>query len=165
MGKRTTTPNKVSSLLGAGEQLSHLGRMLDQQQALLNTIRSQLPSPLDQHCLHARISGKQLIIHTDSPVWNARLRFHGPQIIRALQQQAPHLQQIKIHIHIDPAQKPLKHRKARLSGPSATHILDVANSTVDPKLQAALYRLGNSVLNIQAENRHVFDNNPLPHNK
>ncbi len=144
MGKQKTIPNKVSSLLHSGEQLSHLGRMLDKQQALLQAVRSQLPSPLDQHCLHARISGRQLIIHTDSPVWNARLRFHGPQLIRAMQQQAPHLQQLKINIHIDPAHKPVKRRQIILSKHSATQILDAADSIADPKLQAALRRLGNS---------------------
>jgi hypothetical protein len=144
MGKKTTIPNKVSSLLHSGEQLSHLGRMLDKQRALLQAVRSQLPSPLDQHCLHARISGKLLIIHTDSSVWNARLRFHGPQLIRAMQKQAPHLQQLKINIHIAHAPKPLERRQIILPMTSATQILDAAASVTDPKLQAALRRLGNS---------------------
>ena len=146
MGKKKTIPNKVSSLMHSGEQLSHLGRMLDKQRALLQAVRSQLPSPLDQHCLHARISGKLLIIHTDSPVWNARLRFHGPQLIRAMHQQAPHLQQLKINIHIDSGRKPIKRRQISLSMNGAAQILDAANSIADPKLQAALRRLGNSGL-------------------
>jgi len=146
MTKKTTIPNKVSSLMHSGEQLSHLGRMLDKQRALLQAVRSQLPSPLDQHCLHARITGKLLIIHTDSPVWNARLRFHGPQLIRAMQQQAPHLQQLKINIHIDPGHKPPRRRQISLSMHGAAQILEAANSIADPKLQAALRRLGNSGL-------------------
>ena len=81
MGKKKTIPEKVCNLLKSAEQLSLLGRLLDKQQALLQAVRSQLPSPLEQHCLHARISGKILIIHTDSPAWNARLRFHGPQSV------------------------------------------------------------------------------------
>lgn len=144
MGKHITIPNKVSSLLQAGEQLAHLGRMLDKQQSLLKAVRSQLPAPLDQHCLHARISGKQLVIHTDSPVWNARLRFHGPQLIRAIQQQAPHLQKLKINIHIDVAQQPTKPKRVKLSQHSALQILEVADSVDDPELQAALRRLGSS---------------------
>ena len=146
MAKKKTIPNKVSSLMHSGEQLSHLGRMLDKQRALLQAVRSQLPSPLDQHCLHARISGKLLIIHTDSPVWNARLRFHGPQLIQAMQQQAPHLQQLKINIHIDSGHKPTRRRQISLSMNGAAQILDAANSIADPKLQAALRRLGNSGL-------------------
>jgi len=144
MGKHIPIPDKVSSLLQAGEQLAHLGRMLDKQQSLLKAVRNQLPAPLDQHCLHARISGKQLIIHTDSPVWNARLRFHGPQLIRAIQQQAPNVQKLKINIHIDSASRPVDHRRARLSQRSASLILDAANSVDDPDLQAALRRLGSS---------------------
>jgi len=144
MGKQKTIPDKVCSLLNSGEQLSHLGRMLDKQQALLQAVRGQLPSPLDQHCLYARISGKLLIIHTDSPVWNARLRFHGPQLIRAMQQQAPHLRQLKINIHIDSTVKPTKRRQIKLSKTSAAQILDAADSIDDPQLQAALRRLGNS---------------------
>lgn len=144
MGKQKTIPDKVSSLLNSGEQLSHLGRMLNKQQALLQAVRSQLPSPLEQHCLYARISGKTLIIHTDSPAWNARLRFHGPQLIRAMQRQAPHLQQLKINIHIDPVHKAGRHRRVRLSANSSKQILAAADAISDPKLQAALRRLGNS---------------------
>ena len=144
MGKKKTIPDKVSSLLNSGEQLSHLGRMLDKQQALLQAVRSQLPSPLDQHCLYARISGKTLIVHTDSPAWNARLRFHGPQLIRAMQRQTPNLQQLKINIHIDPVHKPRRRRRAKLSMNSAEQILAAADAISDPKLQAALRRLGNS---------------------
>ena len=144
MGKQKTIPDKVSSLLNSGEQLSHLGRMLSKQQAVLQAVRGQLPSPLDQHCLYARISGKLLIIHTDSPVWNARLRFHGPQLISAMQQHAPHLRQLKIKIHIDSTVNPAKRRQVKLSHNSAAHILAAADSITDPKLQAALRRLGNS---------------------
>ena len=144
MGKKKTIPDKDSSLLNSGEQLSHLGRMLDKQQALLQAVRSQLPSPLEQHCLYARISGKTLIIHTDSPAWNARLRFHGPQLIRAMQRQAPHLQQLKINIHINPVHKPGRQRRVRLSVNSSKQILAAADAISDPKLQAALRRLGNS---------------------
>ena len=132
MGKQKSIPDKVCSLLNSGEQLSHLGRMLDKQRALLLAVRSQLPSPLDQHCLYARISGKLLIIHTDSPVWNARLRFHGPQLIRAMQQQAPHLQQLKINIHIDAVHKPPKRRQIKLSKNNAAQILEAADSIDDP---------------------------------
>ena len=144
MGKKKTIPDKVSSLLNSGEQLSHLGRMLDKQKTLLRAVRSQLPSPLEQHCLYARISGKTLIIHTDSPAWNARLRFHGPQLIRAMQRQAPHLQKLKINIYIDPVQKPGRRRRVKLSMNSAEQILAAADAISDPKLQAALRRLGNS---------------------
>ncbi len=143
MTKQTTTPNKISSLLQAGELLPHLGRMLSKQQTLLKAVRSHLPSPLDQHCLHTRISGKELIIHTDSPVWNARLRFHGPQLIRAMRRQAPHLQQLKINTHIDTSHQ-VKRRQAMLSANSTAHILAVADTVADPELQAALRRLGNS---------------------
>jgi len=144
MGKKTKVPDNVASQLQSGEQLPHLVRMLDKQQSLLEDIRAQLPTPLDQHCLHARISGKQLIIHTDSPVWNARLRFHGPQLIRSMQHQAPQLQQLKINIYIDPAQNPVKRRRASLSEHNAALILDVADSVADPELQAALRRLSRS---------------------
>ena len=144
MGKPKFTTNKVSSLLHSGKQLSHLGRMLEKQHALLQMVRSQLPSPLDQHCLHARISGKLLIIHTDSSAWSTRLRFHGPQLIRALKREAPRLQQLKVNIHIDLADKATKRRQIILSKHGATQILDAADSVDDPELRAALRRLGSS---------------------
>ncbi len=153
MGKKTKVPDKVASQLQSGEQLPHLVRMLDKQQSLLEDIRAQLPTPLDQHCLHARISGSLLIIHTDSPVWNAKLRFHSPQLIRSLRQQAPKLQRVKIKVLIDPLHNPMQRQANPLSEQSSAHILDMADSVADPELQAALRRLGDRFRGSLSKNR------------
>jgi len=72
--------------------------MLTRQQALLAEIRSQLPEPLATHCLHARIQGRKLILHVDSPAWRSRLRFHAPALLKGLRAQAPHLDRVSVRV-------------------------------------------------------------------
>lgn len=141
MKQKTFRPSKVSTLLGSDATLNHLGQMLRQQQRLLRQIRDILPDPLDAHCLHARISVDQLILHTDSPVWTSRLRFHAPQLLKQLRQQAPRLRKVKILIHIPSRTQAPKHRKVVLSPASAASIHDLADHISDPDLRAALQRL------------------------
>ena len=141
MKQKSFRPSKVSTLLQSDTTLSHLGQMLNQQQRLLTQIRSILPHPLDAHCLHARISTDQLILHTDSPVWTSRLRFHAPQLLKQLQQQAPKLRRVKILVHIPARVLRPKRRKITLSPTSAASIQDLANHISDPALRAALQRL------------------------
>ncbi len=120
----TRKPQEVSRLLEENHHLGHLFRLVAQQQALLASIRSHLPPPLDQHCRHARIRDRELILHVDSPAWHSRMRFHAPALLQALRPKAPHLERVKVRVlqplapspasgapagrprrrHIDPAQ-------------------------------------------------------------
>ncbi|WP_456412343.1 DUF721 domain-containing protein [Thiolapillus sp.] len=137
----TKKPRTVSNVVTNSEQLGHLARMLQQQQSLLEQIRRLLPAPLGQHCIHARISGARLILHTDSPVWGTRLRFHAPQILQATRDQAPNLSKLDVRIHLSsnirPARKPL----GSLPEKTATLVSQLADSIDDEAIRAALKRL------------------------
>ncbi len=137
----TKKPRTVSNVVNNSEQLGHLARMLRQQQSLLEQIRQLLPAPLQQHCIHARISGARLVLHTDSPVWGTRLRFHAPQIIQAARQQAPNLNKLDIRIYLSDSIRPGRRPLGSLPEHTAALVSQLADSIDDQAIRAALKRL------------------------
>ena len=131
----TRKPDKVSRLLENSRHLDHLVRMLTRQQALLAEIRSQLPEPLATHCLHARIQGRELILHVDSPAWRSRLRFHAPALLKGLRAQAPHLDRVSVRV-LAPEGRIRRGHVRRVTG--QRHILPEAIE--DEELRALLKR-------------------------
>ncbi len=101
MSKR---PNPLSRLLQQGEQLNFLHNMVVQQGRILSELKKTLPSPLNQHCIHARIDGTRIIVHTDSAVWASQLRFQAPRIIGNFKSRAPGLKKLDIRILPDSVQ-------------------------------------------------------------
>lgn len=134
-------PRSLSNVVNNSEQLGHLARMLRQQRTLLEQIRQLLPAPLAQHCIHARISGVRLVLHTDSPVWSTRLRFHAPQIIQAAQQQAPNLSKLDIRICLPEVIRPGRKPLGSLPDKTAALVSQLAESIDDQAIRTALKRL------------------------
>ncbi len=137
----TKKPRTLSNVVNDSEQLGHLARMLQQQQSLLDQIRQLLPKPLQQHCIHARISGARLVLHTDSPVWGTRLRFHAPQILQAARRQAPNLNKLDIRIFLPDSIRPDRKPLGSLPEKTAALLRQLADSIDDQAIRAALKRL------------------------
>ena len=135
-------PHKVARVLEDGAQLGHLNRMLKQQRALLEQTRKILPAPLNEHCLHARIDGERLILHTDSPAWSTGLRFHAPRIIAALESRAPNLKKVDVRILVQQEVRPATGRRGSLPGKTAALIRELADGLGDAELRTAFKRLG-----------------------
>lgn len=126
------------------DKLSHHIR----QKALeLNRLRHAIQASLPVDChLHFQVAGirdRQLIILTDSPVWQTRLRMYSLSMLEALAQHTGiRLNQVKIRLAplarevIPPPPQPrvLSSRSARL-------IEQTAASVSDERLQTALLRL------------------------
>jgi hypothetical protein len=144
-------PHKVANVLEDGDQLGHLKRMLKKQQALLEQVRKTLPTPLDEHCLHARIDGDRLILHTDSPAWSTGLRFHAPRILKELRPLAPNLKKTDIRILVEQNIRPAKTLRSSLPGETARLIRNLADGLADPDLRAAFKRLGRVSRNDEPE--------------
>ena len=151
MKNRSIKPRPALTHVAGQERSSYLLRMLHQQQTLLEQVRQLLPSPVADHCLHARIEGTQLILHTDSSAWMTRLRFHGPHLIKALLTRAPHLKTLKTRVLITPPQFRPRCASRGISRHSAESIQNIAKSVSDDKLRAALLRLGKIGLGDQEE--------------
>lgn len=130
---------------------NYLLRMLEKQQSLLEQVRNLLPAPVADHCLHARIDGTLLILHTDSSAWMTRLRFHGPHLVQALRPIAPQLTAVKTRILISTTHPEPERRGSKLSASSAKSIQHMAEFVSDDKLRAALIRLGRTGICDQEE--------------
>ena len=135
-------PHKVARVLEDGSQLGHLNRMLKQQRKLLEEVRKILPDPLGEHCLHARIDGTRLVLHTDSPAWNTGLRFHAPHIIAGLKSRAPGLKKVDVRIIVEQEVRPTRGRRGSLPEKTAALIRELADGLEDDSLRAAFKRLG-----------------------
>jgi len=131
----TNNPTKAASLLTRDPHLSHLARMLHQQQTLLKEVRSLLPEQLAQHCLHARISGNQLVLHVDSPAWSSKLRFHAQLLLKSLHPKAPNLRKVSIRLLFPEISRNPSGRKKHPPGHPS-----LADAISDPELRELLKR-------------------------
>jgi len=137
----TKKPRPLSNVVNNGDQLGHLARMLRKQQALLDQIRQSLPLPLRPHCIHARIDGNRLVLHTDSPVWATRLRFYAPQIFAVVKHQAPKLGKLEVRIFMPQNIRPGRRPLGSLPDKTAALVSQLAESIDDQAIRAALKRL------------------------
>jgi hypothetical protein len=88
---------------GALNQLFQQSQLLKQ---LEQTLYTQLPTPLNQHCHIANLRGKVLIIHTDSALWATQLRYLIPELINQWQQDISPLSAIdNIEVKVYPSSK------------------------------------------------------------
>ena len=115
---------------------AHLARIQAQ-------LRAGLPDALAHHVIVANTDDSTLFIHTDSPAWAARLRYQIPVILDLVKEKCAlasiHNVRIKVKIpaeeSVSPAREPVLSEKARRT------LLQTAESTDDPDLQASLRRL------------------------
>lgn len=134
----------LSNFLPAGGQLLAQARQL---RLLEKALRQLLPGDLADHCRIQNLRGTTLYLEVDSPIWANRLRYLLPALPQKMQK-LPGLQSvINIELAVVPRQESTVHtRHVTLSSTAAQLILDSAEATSDPQLQAALRRLAENGL-------------------
>jgi hypothetical protein len=134
--------------------LDTLQSRLNQQQSLLQGIRSELPPSLANHVLHCVVNEEKLLLYTDSAVWASQLRFLKQEILQAASkvQQAP-LDKLHIRILADQInESPRTGRKANLpSEEKIAMIREQANNIQDSQLEQALQRLSTTLARLADE--------------
>jgi len=126
--------NKLGQqILKKANQLKHLNQ----------AVKASLPTDCREHLEIAGIRDKQLIILTDSPVWQTRLRLYSQTMLEALHQHTGiKLNQVKLRLNPPKRfipDEPVEQRV--LSTQSAEVIEQMANCISDPELQTALHKL------------------------
>ncbi len=107
---------------------------------LNNAVKISLPMDCRDHMEVADVRNKQLVILTDSPVWQTRLRMHSHSMLEALHQHT-NLKLHNVSIRLIPAKRTIKEKPAvfrTLSEENSKLIEQTANCISDPNLQAAL---------------------------
>jgi hypothetical protein len=110
---------------------------------LNHAVKISLPVDCHDHMEIADIRDKQLIILTDSPVWQTRLRMYSQTILEALHQHAD-IKLNRVTLKLSPKKRVIEEKPPvyrELSEQSSNLIQQTANCVSDPDLQAALLRL------------------------
>lgn len=127
---------------------------LDQQQSLLQHIRSELPPALASHVLHCVVNEGKLVLYTDSAAWASQLRFLKQEILQATRnaQKTP-LDKMQVRILADQV-NPSPRTSKRAKIPSREKIAMMksqANDIRDSQLQQALQRLSATLAKLADE--------------
>ncbi len=110
---------------------------------LTHAVKVSLPVDCHAHFEIAGIRDNQLIILTDSPVWQTRLRLYSQTILEALHQHTG-IKLNRVKLRLTPEKRIVKEKPAvfrHLSQQNAELIAQTANCISDPDLQAALLHL------------------------
>lgn len=129
--------------------LAGLAAQVERDHALVATVRAALPADLAPHCSGVAVHGQTLVVFTPSANWATRLRFHLPDVLRALarQHQVVCGQAVCRVMLTDPALAdtagglPPAAWRRDISDASRSHIATAADFIADPDLAAALRRL------------------------
>lgn len=112
-------------------------------QRMGQAIKASLPLDCHAHLNVVGIRENQLILLTDSPVWQTRLRMFSQTILEALHQHTG-ITLTRVKIKLAPAQRiiePDTPPKRTLSEDSAKMIKQTASCISDPALRQAMLRL------------------------
>ncbi len=110
---------------------------------LNQAVKISLPVDCRNHMEIADIRDNQLIILTDSPVWQTRLRMYSQTILEALHQHAG-IKLNRVTLRLTPEKRITKEKPPiyrTLSHQNAELIESTANCISDPDLRAALLKL------------------------
>ncbi len=136
----TSVRELVSHTAGPLHGLLRRARDLERVDGL---IRQHLGAPLNRHCRLANLTPHTVILHADSPVWSARLRYRTPEILALLRRQLGHPGLRQAQVRVRPPMEPPVRAPARpqVSAGTATLLRSVAEGIDDPRLRQALLRL------------------------
>ncbi|NIR28599.1 MAG: DUF721 domain-containing protein [Gammaproteobacteria bacterium] len=106
-------------------------------------VRQHLGTPLNRHCRLANLTPRTVVLHADSPVWSARLRYRTPDILALLRRRLkqPGLREAQVRVRPPAQPAPRPPARPRLSAGTAALLHSVAEGIEDPRLRQALRRL------------------------
>ncbi len=139
----------VSRLLGRSSysQLLARARAFRELEILIGEL---VPPPLNAHCRFLSCHDRTLFMAADSPVWAARLHFHGPQLVKQLSKhQNVNLRTVRVRVRA-PAKPDATAGKPpgyKLSGHTRKLINQTADRVSDPGLKSALQRISQKAHN------------------
>ena len=126
--------NKLGQqILKKAKQLRHLNQ----------AVKASVPTDCREHMEIAGIRDKQLIILTDSAVWQTRLRLYSQTMLEALHQHSGiKLNQVKLRLNPPKRFVPEEPTEQRILSPESADVIEqMANCITDPDLQLALHKL------------------------
>lgn len=133
------------------------------QKQVLQHIHEVLPKPLAEHALHCVVSGKKLLLYTDTAAWASQLRFYNRAILEAIApitRESVSVMQIKVRAETSPAGRKREADEGAFQAmphgrkpniPSAEKIAFIHSHSLtvqDERLKAALLKLSATLANL-----------------
>lgn len=143
-----TRPRHIGRIFQQQDTLSALSARVRKHQRLLVDTREALPAKLRPHCVGAVLEGSTLTLSVDSPVWNAKLRFHTPRLLGLMRKAHPGLANIRIRVAQPHEALPTTRRRSlprHRSNEAATVVKQASTGISDPSLCDALARLARTL--------------------
>ncbi|MGR9114184.1 MAG: DciA family protein [Gammaproteobacteria bacterium] len=128
--------------------LATLYAQIDQQKLILAGIKRALPPQLAEHARHCVITGKKLIVFTESAAWATQLRFYNKVIFKAAEpitRQSIEIVRIRI---FEPFALQPEESKRTAKVPSADKIAEIRSNVADDPddpLSQALLKLSSTL--------------------
>lgn len=122
---------------------NRLRRRAQQLQGILTAVKSALPEDCQSHLEVGGVRDNQLVILTDSTVWQTRLRMYSQSMLESVHQHTE-LSLSRIIIKITPPRRspPKEHHPRRLLSQKSADIIEkTAQGINDPELRKALEKL------------------------
>lgn len=122
---------------------SRLRRQAQQLQGILAALKSALPEDCQSHLEVGGIRDNQLVILTDSAVWQTRLRMYSQSMLESVHQHTE-LRLSRLIIKVTPPRRsaPVEHHPKRLLSQKSADIIEkTAQSINDADLRKALEKL------------------------
>ena len=141
---RTHKPAMLNRLLTErGSTLASLFAHAQRLARIQSELHARLPAALASHVTVANADDATIVIHTDSPAWAARLRYQIPAILDIAREYCAlaSVQNIRIKVKIPAVVSDPPAREPVLSDRARRALLQSAEATDDPELQASLRRL------------------------
>jgi hypothetical protein len=145
-----------SALSFPSRSIEQFALQINQQKRILQTLHAVLPETLAQHLHHSLISGKKLLIYTDSAVWASQLRFYDKALLSAiapLTAQSVNLVQIKLVIEQIGPNRANQEQALIPAIEKIKALRDFCRADPDSQLTAALLKLTKTLENLSS-NRH-----------
>lgn len=122
---------------------SRLRRQAQQLQSILTAIKSALPEDCQAHIEVGGIRDNQLVILTDSAVWQTRLRMYSQSMLESVHRHTDiHLSRLIIKLSPPRRARPQESQPRRLLTQKSADIIEkTAQSINDPELRKALEKL------------------------
>jgi hypothetical protein len=133
----------LRTIVNGNSTAAKLSKRVADNQALCESIRGYLPSPLDQQLLACVLQTGTLSLFVSSPVWASRLRYATPQLHRQLIQQGLAVERIRTRILPEQTRRSSRpRRKSPTLSQENSEILRYAAAAIsDTELSEALLKL------------------------
>jgi hypothetical protein len=139
-----------------GKIISRYKGQIEIQNKILKIIASSLPEHLSSRALFCVISGKKIILYTDSATWSSQLRFYTKKILQAVQiSEGGNYEVVQIKIIPKIMESEVQNSIKLPSVENINFILNQAENQTDEKLKKALLKLGTTFNKLSKKKNEV----------